>query len=168
VTGVQTCALPILTKTAASKLLPGTRSNVLSTIQGKAFNALHLPMANTNVRLRDARSGGIANTTITDTQGVFVFHEVDPGTYVVELMANKIVVGSSQLLNVGAGDALSAMVTMPFQTSAVAGALGGTQSAAAAITNAAQVVTAAAAASNIGAQTLTGAAATSTSTTNGR
>src|ERR1051326_5910153 len=75
-----------MTKTAASKLLPGTRSNVLSTIQGKAFNALHLPMANTNVRLRDARSGGIANTTITDTQGVFVFHEVDPGTYVVELM----------------------------------------------------------------------------------
>jgi hypothetical protein len=79
-----------------------------------------------------------------------------------------VVVASSSLINVGTGDALSALVKVPFQTSTLAGLLGNSQSAASAITNAAQVVTAAAAASNIGAQTLAGAAATSTSATNGR
>ena len=154
-------------KAAAPRLLPGTRPGVLSTIEGKALNPLNLPMANTDVRLRDARSGRIVNTTLTDKQGTYVFHDVDPGTYVVELTANKVVVGSSQLLNVGTGDAVSAMVRVPFQASALATALG-SQTTAAGITNAAQTVTAAAAASNIAAQTLIGAAATSTSTTNGR
>jgi len=154
-------------KAAAPKLLPGTRSSVLSTIEGKALNALNLPMPKTDVRLRDARSGRIVNTTLTDNQGVFVFHEIDPGTYVVELTANKVVVGSSQLLNIGTADAVSATVRVPFQLSALANALSA-PSTAAAVSNTAQVVTAAAAASNVAAQTLIGAAATSTSTTNGR
>jgi hypothetical protein len=156
-----------LAKAAAPKLLPGTRTGVLSTIEGKALNALNLPMPDAAVRLRDARSGRIVNTTLTDKQGVYAFHDIDPGTYVVELTANKVVVGSSQLLNVGTGDAVSALVRVPFQVPALASALGA-QTTAGGITNAAQAVTAAAAASNIAAQTLIGAAATSTSTTNGR
>jgi len=142
---------------ATAKLLPGTRTSVLSTIEGKALNALNVPMPATTVRLRDARVGRIENTTTTDKQGTFVFHEIDPGTYVVELMNNNAVVASSPLLNVGAGDAVSALVRVPF-----------TASTATTITNAAQVVTAAAAASNVAAQTMIGAAATSTNTTNGR
>src|SRR5579871_3863499 len=68
--------------TAGSKLLPGTRSNVLSTIEGKATNAENVPLPNTLVRLRDARHGGIVDSTMTDKQGVFIFRNVDPGNYV--------------------------------------------------------------------------------------
>ena len=167
----QTPALNVTPKSATSaKLLPGTRSTVLSTIQGKALNAVNTPMVETGVRLRDARYGRIVQTTFTDKQGAFVFHEIDPGTYVVELMGPGVnsVLASSPLINVGTGEALSALVRVPFQTSTLAGVLGSSQSAASAITNAASAVTAAAAASNIGAQTLIGAAATSTNPTNGR
>jgi hypothetical protein len=167
----QTPPLKVAPKSAASaKLLPGTRVSVLSSIEGKALNAVNVPLTETGVRLRDARSGRIVQNTVTDKQGAFSFKEIDPGTYVVEVMGpgQSAVVASSALINVGTGDALSALVRVPFQTSALAGLLGNSQSAASAITNAAQVVTAAAAASNIGAQTFSGAAATSTSTTNGR
>jgi SdrD B-like protein len=156
------------TSSATAKLLPGTRTGVLSTIEGKAISAVNTPMAGTTVRLRDARAGRIVNTTTTDKLGAFAFHEIDPGTYVVELMNNNAVIASSPLLNVGTGDAVSALVRVPFTTSTVASALGSSQSTAAAITNAAQVVTAAAAASNVAAQTFVGAAATSTNATNGR
>ncbi len=167
----QTSALNVSPKSAASaKLLPGTRAGVLSTIEGKALTAVNTPMVETGVRLRDARYGRIVQATFTDKQGAFVFHEIDPGTYVVELMGPgaNTVLASSPLINVGTGEALSALVRVPFQTSSLAGLLGSSQSAASAITNAASAVTAAAAASNIGAQTLIGAAATSTTTANGR
>ncbi len=159
------------TKSAAgSKLLPGTRSNVLSTIQGKATNASNVPLPDTLVRLRDARYGRIVDSTKTDKDGVFVFRNVDPGNYVVEVMdqTNKVI-ATSPMLNVGTGEAVSAVVRIPYQIPAFAGLLGTTSgSTAAAITTAAQAVTAAAAASNTVGQTLAGAAATSTSTTNGR
>src|SRR5262245_48810687 len=70
---------------ATAKLLPGTRTGVLSTIEGKAVNSVNTPMSGTTVRLRDARSGRIVNTTTTDKLGAFAFHEIDPGTYVLEL-----------------------------------------------------------------------------------
>ncbi len=154
---------------AGSKLLPGTRSNVLSTIEGKATNAENVPLPNTLVRLRDARRGGIVDSTMTDKLGVFIFRNVDPGNYVVEVMdqTNKVI-ATSPMLNVGTGEALSAIVKIPYRIPAFAGLLGTSGSTAAAITTAAQAVTAAAAASNTVAQSLTGAAATSTSTTNGR
>lgn len=167
----QAPALKVMPKSAVStKLLPGTRSSVLSTIEGKALNAVNVPMSEAGVRLRDARYGQIVQTTLTDKQGAFVFHEIDPGTYVVEVMGRgaNTVIASSPLINVGTGEALSALVRVPFQASSLAGVLGSSQSAVSAITNAATAVTAAAAASNVGAQTLIGAAATSTNTTNGR
>lgn len=167
----QAPALQVTPKSAVStRLLPGTRSAVLSSIEGKALNAVNAPMSEAGVRLRDARYGRIVQTTLTDKQGVFAFHEIDPGTYVVEVMGPgaNTVLASSPLINIGTGEALSALVRVPFSTSTLAGVLGSSQSAASAITNAATAVTAAAAASNVGAQTLIGAAATSTNTTNGR
>jgi hypothetical protein len=102
--------------------------------------------------------------------GAFIFREIDPGTYVVEVMGPgaNTVIASSPLINVGTGETISSLVRVPFQTSTLAGVLGSSQSAASAITNAAQVVTAAAAASNIGAQTLIGVPATTTTPANGR
>ena len=154
---------------AGSTLLPGSRSNVLSTVEGKATDANNVPLPNTLVRLRDARRGGIVDSTVTDKQGVFIFRNVDPGNYVVEVLdQTKKVIATSAILNVGTGEAVSAVVTLPYRISAFAGLLGSSGSTAAAIGTAVQAVTVAAVAANAVAQSLTGAAATSTSITNGR
>lgn len=156
---------------ATSKLLPGTRAGVLSSIQGNAVNASNGALTDTVVRLRDARMGHIVDTVMTDRQGMFAFRGVDPGNYVVEVMspANNAVMASSQVLNVSTGEAVSALVKLPFRIPALAGLIGNsTQTTASAVSTAAQAVTAAAALSNTVAETLVGAAATATTTNNGR
>jgi hypothetical protein len=155
---------------AASKLLPGTRASIFSSIQGNAVTSSNGALTNTIVRLRDARYGHIVGSVMTDKQGAFAFRSVDPGNYVVEVMnpSNDAVVASSPLLNVSAGDAVSALVKMPFRIPAFAGLIGNsTQTTASAVSTAAQAVTAAAASSNTVAETLVGAPATTTSTSNG-
>jgi len=160
------------TTAAASKLLPGTRPTVLSSIQGNAVTSSNSPLVDNVVRLRDVRYGRVFSTMTTDKQGLFVFRGVDPGSYVVELMtpgSTNAVLASSPLINVGTGEAVSALVKLPFHIPALAGLLGNaTQTTAQAVSTAAQAVTAAAASSNTVAETLAGAPATSTSTTNGR
>ena len=155
---------------AASKLLPGTRGSILSSIQGNAVNSSNGALMNTVVRLRDARYGHIVESVMSDKQGAFAFRSVDPGNYVVEIMnpANDAVLFSSPMLNVSAGEAVTALVKMPFHIPMLAGLLGNSsQTTASAISTAAQAVTAAAASSNTVAETLVGAPATTTSTTNG-
>ena len=78
---------------AASKLLPGTRIGVFSSIQGNAVNSTNGALTNTLVRLRDARYGHIVDRVVTDKVGSFTFRGVDPGNYVVEVMnpANEAV-----------------------------------------------------------------------------
>jgi hypothetical protein len=148
---------------AATKLLPGTRAGVLSSIQGNAVTSSNGPLVNTAVRLRDARYGRIVDTVMTDKQGMFAFKGVDPGSYVVEVMnpANNTVMASSQVLNVSTGEAISALVKMPFRIPPLAGLLGNaSQTTAQAVSNAAQAVTAAAASTNTVGETLSGVPAT--------
>ena len=106
---------------AASKLLPGTRIGVFSSIQGNAVNSTNGALTNTLVRLRDARYGHIVDRVVTDKVGSFTFRGVDHGNYVVEVMnpANEAVLASSPVLNVSAGEAVSALVKMPLRSSAV-------------------------------------------------
>jgi len=173
------CALAVTTAayaqtpaaTAATKLLPGTRFGVLSSVQGHAVSSTNGALPDTLVRLRDARNGRIVSSITTDKQGMFAFKGVDPGSYVVEIMspANNAVVAASPVLNVSTGEAVSALVKLPFRIPAFAGLLGNTtQTTASAVSSAAQAVTAAAAASNTVAETLAGAASTTTTTSNGR
>ena len=70
----------------APRLLPGTRPDVFSTIQGTALTSTNTFLANANVRLRDARFGQIVETQMTDQAGIFTFRTVDPGSYIVELL----------------------------------------------------------------------------------
>src|SRR5437764_2211910 len=70
----------------APRLLPGTRPDVFSTIQGNALTSTDSVLANANVRLRDARIGQIIANQMTDQAGIFTFRAVDPGTYIVELV----------------------------------------------------------------------------------
>src|SRR5450759_986285 len=69
----------------SAKLLPGTRADVLSTVQGNALSSANGQLAGVSVRLRDARTGRIVDTQFADKAGSFAFKAVDPGTYIVEI-----------------------------------------------------------------------------------
>jgi hypothetical protein len=77
------------------------------------------------VRLRDARFGRIVDTQVTDKSGIFAFKVVDPGSYIVEMVANdQTLLAASQILQVNAGDAVSAVVKLPLRIPPFAGLLG--------------------------------------------
>ena len=117
------------------------RTKDLTTIQGNALTSTNGPLNEVGVRLRDARFGRIVDTQLTDKSGLFVFKALEPGSYIVEVMANdQSVLAASQLLNVNAGEAVSAVVKLPFRLPAFTGGLlgnAGTPSATAIATQAA-------------------------------
>jgi hypothetical protein len=110
----------------------GTRANVLTTIQGNALNSINGALPNTPVRLRDARSGHVFGSQMTDRLAMFAFHAVNPGSYIVEIMAanESTVLAASQLINVDAGDVVSVVVKLPARVPPFAGILGKTTSSA--------------------------------------
>ena len=119
-----TVAPPSAPKTLNARPLPGPRSNILSVIQGTALNPNNAPMPDTLVRLRDARFGRVVQTQMTDKAGMFAFKVVDPGSYIVELLGtDHTLLAASQILNVNAGDAISAVVKLPFRVTPFAGLL---------------------------------------------
>ena len=119
-------------------MLPGTRPNVLTTIQGNALTSTNGALSNALVRLRDARIGRIVDTQLTDKSGLFAFKALDPGSYIVEVMSNdQSILAASQMLNVNAGEAISAVVKLPFRIPPFAGLLGNTTPSAVAVTAAA-------------------------------
>lgn len=122
----------------APRLLPGTRPNVLTMIQGNALNSTNGRLPDAIVRLRDARIGRIVDTQVSDKSGLFAFRAVDPGSYIVEIIAtDQTVLAASQMLNVNAGEAISAVVKLPFRIPPLAGLLGNTTPSATAVTAAA-------------------------------
>jgi hypothetical protein len=110
---------------ATATILPGTPESAFTVIQGNALGATNGPLANRIVRLRDARLGRIVDSQVTDRSGLFTFREVDPGNYVVELVGNdQAVMAASEVLNVNAGQAMSAIVRLPFRIPPIAGIFG--------------------------------------------
>ena len=115
----------------AARLLPGTRIDVLSTIHGNALSSTNGQLASVAVRLRDAR---LVDTQLTDKAGSFAFKTVDPGSYIVEIIGtDRTVLAASQLVNVDAGQAVSAVVKLPFRIPPFAGLLGNSTPSAAAV-----------------------------------
>ena len=115
--------------TVSRAMLAKVRENSLTTIQGNALNSANGHMNNAVVRLRDARFGRIVDTQITDKSGMFAFKAIDPGSYIIEIMGNdQSILAASQLLNVNAGEAVSAVVKLPFRVPPFAGLMGSTSS----------------------------------------
>jgi hypothetical protein len=101
------------------------RAGGSSTIQGNALDSTNGALPNTVVRLRNARNGSIADTQVTDSSGLFIFKGVEPGSYIVEIIGkDQSILAAGQMLNVSAGDAISAIVKLPFRISPFAGVLG--------------------------------------------
>jgi len=119
------------------KILPGTPSNVFSAIQGNALNPANEALSHTSVRLRDARAGNIVETQETDQTGLFAFRGVDPGSYVVEIVGQDrySVLAATGILNVGPGEALSAVVKLPFNFPTVSRFIGNSTPSAGAVTS---------------------------------
>jgi hypothetical protein len=126
---------PIASGAAFKAATAKARASALTTIQGNALDSTNVKLSNVTVRLRDARFGRIVDTELTDKSGLFAFRAVDPGIYIVEIVGNdESILAASQLLSVNAGDAVSAVVKLPFRVPPFAGVLGGaTTSSAAAI-----------------------------------
>ena len=125
----QQTAVNTVRSTVSRAALTRAREKALTTIQGNALTSTNGQMNGAIVRLRDARFGRIVDTQTTDKSGMFAFKPIDPGTYVVEIMANdQSILAASQLLNVNAGDAVSAVVKLPFRIPPFAGIMGSTTS----------------------------------------
>ena len=121
-------------RTVNPRLLPGTRLDVNSTIRGSALDSTNGKLPNTLVRLRDARIGSIVETQFTGRDGEFAFKDLDPGNYIVEIMAtDQSVLAASPLINVGAGELTSTLVKLPFRIPPFAGILGNSAASAVAI-----------------------------------
>lgn len=118
-----------------TRLMSGRTTPFSSTIQGNALSSTNGQMANVPVRLRDARYGRILDLQLTDQSGLFAFRGVDPGSYIVEMMGadHATVLAASQLLNVNAGEAASAVVKLPFRMPPFAGLAGASTPSAAAV-----------------------------------
>ena len=122
----------------APRALASARAISLTTIQGNTLTSTNGVLPNAVVRLRDARAGRIRVTQTTDRAGLFAFHAVEPGTYVVEIVGgDQTILAASQMLNVEAGDSVSAIVKLPFRIPLLGGLLGHTVQSAAAVAAAA-------------------------------
>ena len=120
------------------QVLPGTAASAFATIQGNALNSENAALPDSMVRLRDARYGRIMGTQMTDKAGLFAFGAIDPGTYVVELMGkDQRVLAASELLNLEAGEAVLAVVKLPFRVPPFGGVFGHTVQQAVAVMSAA-------------------------------
>ena len=116
----------------------GARQSAFGEIQGNALDTTNGLLRNATVRLRDARSGRIVQTQVTDRAGLFAFRNLDPGTYVVEILGeNQKVLAASQLLSVSGGQVLSAVVKLPFGMPPLGGLFGETVASASAVAAAA-------------------------------
>jgi len=116
------------------RTLPGTRVDAFATIQGNALTSTDRALASAFVRVRDARAGHIVEWQVTDDAGLFAFHSLDPGSYVVEIVGpdETSVLAASQVLNAGAGQILSTIVKLPYQSGVLASIFGVSSRAAAA------------------------------------
>lgn len=111
--------------TVSKMALARAKEHALTTIQGTALNSTNGQLNGVPVRLRDARFGRIVDTQLTDGSGLFAFKAIDPGSYIVEIMSNdQAILAASQLLNVNPGQAVSAVVKLPFRIPPFAGILG--------------------------------------------
>lgn len=126
-------AAPPPLRATVPPVLPGTSESAFTTIQGNALTSTNGALVDGLVRLRDARFGRIVDLQITDQSGLFTFRTVDPGSYIVELIGPQdSVLAASQLLNVNAGEVVSAIVKLPFSIPPFAALFGQTSQASAA------------------------------------
>jgi hypothetical protein len=137
--------MAVLATAGGAPAQPGT---AYATIDGKTVDWADAPLANAPVRLRDVRLGRVSQVQLSDKDGRFAFHKLDPGSFVVELLdGDRRVVTASEIVHLGGGDTKTVVVRVPRREASFGWLSAGGQ---------ALAVTAAAAASGILATRATG------------
>ena len=102
-------------------VLPVTPASAFGTIHVSALSAANSPLVHWTVRLRDARFGRRLAMNLTDEAGSFTFRDVDPGSYIIELIGgDQTIRATSALLAVDAGASVFAVVRLPTQPGVIA------------------------------------------------
>ena len=119
--GATSAAPSARVRTATPAILPGTPATAFATIHVRAVSATNTALRGWLVRLRDARFGRVIASHLTDEAGTFVFRDIDPGSYVIELLGgNQSIEATSALLNVDAGAIEFAVIRLPTRPGALA------------------------------------------------
>jgi len=107
---------------AAARRLAARASAV---IQGSAVNASNGPLVNASVRVRDARLGKIVNRSLTDKLGAYTFKDLDPGSYVVEIVnQSQTTIAVTNLINANAGETVTTVVKLTVDPSTLGKVVG--------------------------------------------
>ncbi len=84
-----------------------------ASIMGTAWKADNTPIAQANVRLRNVGSGKTQAAAIANEAGQFTFGDIEPGSYIVELISDKgKVLAVSHTLAVGQGETIATFVRL--------------------------------------------------------
>ena len=84
-----------------------------ASVQGNVWTARNAPIPHARVRLRNADTGRVAGTAQANEDGRFMFGNVEPGVYFVELVNETgavLAVGSR--FSIGAGETLATFVRL--------------------------------------------------------
>jgi hypothetical protein len=93
-----------------------------ATLAGTARSSSGQPIQNCTVQLRDVLTGQLIGTTKCDRAGAFVFTNLNPGNYVVEVVnAEGVVIGTSAVSAVAAGATVAISVTAAAAAAATTG-----------------------------------------------
>jgi hypothetical protein len=116
--------LVTLKPAAASRQPPTARPIAFATIKGTAVTMANVSLAETRVRLRDARSGKIAGAQLTDTEGVFEWRGLEPGRYIVEVVdESQSVLAASKLVSANGGEEAVLELKLPSDPALIRGLL---------------------------------------------
>jgi hypothetical protein len=87
------------------------------TVVGVAWRADNAPLPQAHIRLRNVANGHTIESTVADDNGQFVFHNVPPSPYVVELTSEDgRVLAVGQLFTVEAAQTVSTFVRLSART----------------------------------------------------
>ncbi len=133
-------SVPIAAQQQAAGATPqGARAGLFASIQGTAVSWTNSPMANTPIRLRNARLGRVIDSVKTDRFGAFEFRSLEPGSYVAEMMnpTNDAVLAATPIVNVNSGQSVSVLLKLSQRTASTAAVFGSSAATALLVTSAA-------------------------------
>jgi hypothetical protein len=94
----------------------------VSRLIGTAYNVNLQPLANATVQIRDLKTGTIVNSTTSGDRGEFMFVELPPGSYIVEIVnASGAVQGMTPPFSLGNAPVVSMSVVSVGQGLAASG-----------------------------------------------
>jgi hypothetical protein len=108
----------------ASTLAFAAAAQGTATLAGTARNSSGRPIGDCTVQLRDVLNGQLVGTTKCDRAGAFVFTNLNPGNYIVEVVDSQgVVIGTSAVSEVAAGATVAISVTAATAAAATTGGI---------------------------------------------